>query len=57
MAIPCIVVVLPLATILWAALLPYYQPFSIAALPKLGFANFVHGAALALVPRLDRQHA
>jgi iron(III) transport system permease protein len=40
-AIPCIVVVIPLATILWAALLPYYQPFSIAALPKLGLANFV----------------
>ena len=56
-AIPFIVVVIPLATILWAALLPYYQPFSIAALPKLGFANFVHGAELAVVPRLDRQHA
>jgi iron(III) transport system permease protein len=40
-AIPLAVIVLPLATILWAALLPYYQPFSVAALPKLGVANFV----------------
>ncbi len=40
-AIPLVVIVVPLATILWAALLPYYQPFSIAALPKLGVANFV----------------
>ncbi len=40
-AIPLVVIVLPLATILWAALLPYYQPFSVAALPKLGVANFV----------------
>ena len=40
-AIPLVVVVVPLATILWAALLPYYQPFSVAALPKLGVANFV----------------
>ena len=40
-AIPLIVVVIPLATILWAALLPYYQPFSIAALSKLGVGNFV----------------
>jgi iron(III) transport system permease protein len=40
-AIPFIVVVLPLANILWAALLPYYQPFSVAAFPKLGFDNFV----------------
>jgi iron(III) transport system permease protein len=39
-AIPCVVVVLPLATILWAALLPYYQPFSVAAISKLGLANF-----------------
>jgi iron(III) transport system permease protein len=39
--IPFIVVVIPLATILWAALLPYYQPFSIKALPLLGFGNFV----------------
>ena len=29
------------ATILWAALLPYYQPFSIAAMPMLGAGNFV----------------
>jgi iron(III) transport system permease protein len=39
-AIPFVVIVIPLATILWAALLPYYQPFSVAALPKLGVANF-----------------
>ena len=39
--IPFIVVVIPLATILWAALLPYYQPFSIKAVPLLGFGNFV----------------
>jgi iron(III) transport system permease protein len=39
--IPLIVVLVPVATILWAALLPYYQPFSIAAIPKLGVANFV----------------
>jgi iron(III) transport system permease protein len=40
-AIPFIVVIIPLATIVWAAFLPYYQPFSIAALPKLGVGNFV----------------
>jgi iron(III) transport system permease protein len=40
-AIPLIVVIVPLATILWAALLPYYQPFSVAAIPMLGIANFV----------------
>jgi len=40
-AIPLVVVVIPLATILWAALLPFYQPFSIKALPLLGLANFV----------------
>jgi iron(III) transport system permease protein len=40
-AIPLIVVIFPLANILWAALLPYYQPFSIAAFSKLGFGNFV----------------
>jgi len=39
--IPFIVVVIPLATILWAALLPYYQAFSIKAVPLLGFGNFV----------------
>jgi len=39
-AIPFVVVVVPLATILWAALLPYYQPFSIKAFPLLGFGNF-----------------
>jgi iron(III) transport system permease protein len=41
-AIPLVVVVIPLATILWAALLPFYQPFSIKALPLLGLANFVN---------------
>ena len=40
-AIPFVVVVIPLATILWAALLPYYQPFSLKAFPLLGFGNFV----------------
>jgi iron(III) transport system permease protein len=40
-AIPLVVVVVPLATILWAALLPFYQPFSIKALPLLGVRNFV----------------
>ena len=40
-AIPFIVVVIPMATILWAALLPYYQPFSLEALPMLGIGNFV----------------
>jgi iron(III) transport system permease protein len=39
--IPLIVIIVPAGTILWAALLPYYQPFSIAAIPKLGVANFV----------------
>jgi len=39
--IPLIVVVIPLATILWAALLPFYQPFSLQAVPRLGFDNFV----------------
>src|SRR5689334_14846012 len=32
-AIPLVVVVIPLVTILWAALLPFYQPFSVKALP------------------------
>ena len=41
-AIPFIVVVVPLATILWAALLPFYQPLSVkAAMSLLGFGNFV----------------
>lgn len=40
-AIPFIVVVVPLATILWAALLPFYEPLSVAAISKLGFENFV----------------
>ena len=39
--IPFTVVVIPMATILWAALLPYYQPFSLKAVPLLSFGNFV----------------
>lgn len=39
-AIPLVVVVIPLLTILWAALLPFYQPFSIKALPLLSTAHF-----------------
>jgi iron(III) transport system permease protein len=40
-AIPLVVVVIPLVTILWAALLPFYQPFSVKALPLLGTGNFI----------------
>jgi iron(III) transport system permease protein len=40
-AIPFVIVVIPMATILWAALLPYYRPFSLDAIPSLGFQNFV----------------
>ena len=43
-AIPFVVVVVPLATILWAALLPFYQPFSMAAFPMLGLRKFRAGA-------------
>ena len=38
--IPFVVVLIPLATIIWAALLPFYQPFNFAALSRLGFDNF-----------------
>src|SRR5262249_20397347 len=38
---PLVVVIIPMAMILWAALLPFYQPPSLAALPMLGFANFM----------------
>jgi iron(III) transport system permease protein len=41
-AIPCIVVLIPLLNIVRAALLPFYQPFNLAALPKVGVANFIH---------------
>jgi iron(III) transport system permease protein len=40
-AIPFVVVIVPLANILWTALLPYYQPFSFAAMSKLGVGHFV----------------
>ena len=39
-AIPFIVVLIPLANIVWAALLPFYQPFSFAALSKSGLCQF-----------------
>lgn len=39
--IPFIVVVVPLLTVLWAALLPFYQPVSMAAVSRLTSANFV----------------
>lgn len=39
-AIPFIVIAVPLINILWAALLPFYQPFSIKALSQLSLANF-----------------
>ncbi len=34
-------IVIPLVTILWAALLPYYQVFSLAGLKLLTLQNFV----------------
>jgi iron(III) transport system permease protein len=34
-------VVLPLAILLWASLLPYYSPPSLASLPRLSFENYV----------------
>jgi iron(III) transport system permease protein len=40
-AVPCIVVLIPVANIVWAALLPFYQPFSVAALPKVELDNFI----------------
>jgi iron(III) transport system permease protein len=39
--IPLVVIVLPLASILWAALLPYYQPLSLQALSRVGMDNFI----------------
>ena len=38
--IPLVVVIVPLANVLWAALLPYYQPPSLQALERLGLDNF-----------------
>ncbi len=34
-------VVLPLAILVWASLLPYYSPPSLATLPRLSFENYV----------------
>lgn len=39
--IPFVVVLIPLATIIWAALLPFYQPFSLAGLSRLQLTNFI----------------
>jgi iron(III) transport system permease protein len=39
-AVPAVVIGLPLANIIWAAALPYYEPFNVAALSKLTTANF-----------------
>jgi iron(III) transport system permease protein len=41
-AIPCVTMLIPVLNIIWAALLPFYQPFSLAALSRVGLANFVH---------------
>ncbi len=38
--IPAVVIAIPLANILWAALLPYYEPFNLGALGKLTTTNF-----------------
>ena len=38
--VPFIVILVPLLTVFWAALLPYYQSFSIAALKRVTLANF-----------------
>jgi iron(III) transport system permease protein len=34
--------IMPLLTMIWASLLPYFQPFSIKALTSLSFANYTH---------------
>ncbi|MPZ59004.1 MAG: ABC transporter permease subunit [Rhizobiales bacterium] len=39
--IPIVVVIIPLVTIIWAALLPFYQPFSIDGLSRLRLTNFI----------------
>ena len=38
--IPAVVIAIPLSNILWAAALPYYEPFNLAALDKLTTINF-----------------
>ena len=38
--IPIVVIAIPLSNILWAAVLPYYEPFNLAAFSKLTTANF-----------------
>jgi iron(III) transport system permease protein len=42
--------VMPLAIMVWAALLPYFQPFSFEALSRVSFANFT-GIDWSLVER------
>ena len=39
--IPAVVIAIPLSNIIWAALLPYYEPFNLAALGKVTSVNFV----------------
>jgi iron(III) transport system permease protein len=34
--------IMPLLMMIWASLLPYFQPFSIKALASLSFANYTH---------------
>ena len=46
--IPLIVIVIPLANILWAALLPYYQPFSLQALLKASDSTISYGPCIRL---------
>lgn len=40
--IPFIVVIVPLIVIVWAALLPFYQPFSIDGLSRMRLTNFIN---------------
>lgn len=42
--IPTIVIVVPLANIVWASLLPWYQPPSLQALRLVGVENFIKAA-------------
>ena len=46
-----IAVALPLAVLLWSSLLPGFEAPSLAALRKLGFANYVDDVALSADPR------
>jgi iron(III) transport system permease protein len=39
--IPFVVVIVPLLTIIWAALLPFYQPFSIDGLSRMRLTHFI----------------